>query len=96
MPHHGDHTAACLKELSLKGQSLKLLASEKIPQSNLNINKTGIFAIHFYFLYFFDVSDDPSTFFKGRIRFLGRSNRLRIDTVTLLTEWKSTLRIADE
>ena len=49
----------------------------------LNINKTGIFAIHFYFLYFFNVNDDHGTFFKGRIRFLLRSNRLRIDTGTL-------------
>ena len=49
----------------------------------LNINKTGIFAIHFYFLYFFNVNDDHGTFFKGRIRFLVRSNRLRIDTGTL-------------
>ena len=49
----------------------------------LNINKTGIFAIHFYFLYFFNVNDDQGTFFKGRIRFLVRSNRLRIDTDAL-------------
>ena len=49
----------------------------------LNINKTGIFAIHFHFLYFFNVNDDHGTFFKCRIRFLGRSNRLRIDTGTL-------------
>ena len=48
----------------------------------LNINKTGIFAIHFYFLYFFKVNDDQGTFFKRRIRFLVRSNRLRIDTGT--------------
>ena len=42
----------------------------------LNINKTGIFAFHFNFLYFFNVNDDHSTFFKGtcRIRFLVRSN----------------------
>ena len=49
----------------------------------LNISKTGIFAIHFYFLYFFNVNDGHGTFFKGRIRFLDRSNRLRIDTGTL-------------
>ena len=49
----------------------------------LNINKTGFFAIHFYFLYFFNVNDDHGTFFKGRIRFLVQSNRLRIDTGTL-------------
>ena len=35
------------------------------------------------FLYFFNVNDDHGTFFKGRIRFLVRSNRLRIDTGTL-------------
>ena len=52
----------------------------------LNNNKTGIFAIHFYFLYFFNVNDDHSTFFKGRIRFLVRSNRLRIDAGTLFWE----------
>ena len=39
---------------------------------DFNINKTGIFAIHFYFSYFFNV----------RIGFLVRSNRLRIDTGT--------------
>ena len=33
---------------------------------------------------FFNVNDDHGTFFKGRIRFLVRSNRLRIDTGTLL------------
>ena len=48
----------------------------------LNINKTGIFAIHFYF-FFFNVNVDHDTFFKGRIRFLVLSNRLRIDTGTL-------------
>ena len=35
----------------------------------LNINKTGIYAIHFSFLYFFNVIDDQGTFFKGSIRF---------------------------
>ena len=69
---HGDHTAACLKELSL---TFKLLMIEKNPsvlwlKYKLNINKTGIFAIHFYFLYFFNANDDHGTFFKGRIRFL--------------------------
>ena len=49
----------------------------------LNINKTGIFVIHFYFLYFFNVNDDHSTFFKGRIRYLVRSDRLRIEPGTL-------------
>ena len=83
---HGDNTAACLKELSL---TFKLLVIEKIPQSSVlwlkyksNINKVGIFAIHFYFLYFFNVNDDHGTFLKGRIRFLVQSNRLRIDTGT--------------
>ena len=82
---HGDHTAACLKELSL---TFKLLVIENNPKSlglnyNLNINKTSIFWIHFYFLYFFNVHDDNGTFFNCRIRFLVRSNRLRIDTGTL-------------
>ena len=82
---HGDHTAACLKELSL---TFKLLVIEKNPlvlwlKYKLNINKTGIIAIHFYFLYFFNVNDGHGTFFKGGIRFLARSNRLRIDTGTL-------------
>ena len=27
-----------------------------------NINKTGIFAIHFYFLYFFNANDDHNIF----------------------------------
>ena len=52
-------------------------------KTKLNINKTCIFAIHSYILYFFDVNDDHGTFFKGRIRFLVRSNQLRIDTGTL-------------
>ena len=82
---HGDHTAACLKELSL---TFKLLLIEKNPQVsglkyNLNIYKTSVFGIHFYFLYFFNVHNDYGTFFNGRIRFLVRSNRLRIDTGTL-------------
>ena len=49
---------------------------------DFNINKTGIFAIHFYFSYFFNFNDDHRTFFNGRIGFLVRSNRLRIDTGT--------------
>ena len=82
---HGDHTAACLKELSL---TYKLPVIDKNPsvlwlKYKLDINKTGLFAIHVYFLYFFNVNDDHGTFFKGRIRFLVRSNRLRIDTGTL-------------
>ena len=61
---------------------------QKIPsvlwlKYKLNINKIGIFAIHFNFLYFFDVNDDHGSFFKGRMRFLVLSNRLRIDTGTL-------------
>ena len=40
------------------------------------ITKTSIFAIHFYFLYFFNVNDDHGTFFNGRIRFLVRLNGL--------------------
>ena len=31
---------------------------------NFNINKTGIFAIHLYFLYFLNVNDDQGTFFQ--------------------------------
>ena len=49
----------------------------------LNIKKTGILAIHFYFLYFCNVNDDHGAFFKGRIRFLVRLNRLHIVTGTL-------------
>ena len=30
---------------------------------DFNINKTGIFVIHFYFLYFFNVNDDHGIFF---------------------------------
>ena len=80
---HGDHTAAYLKELSL---TFELLVIEKNPwvlwlKYKLNINKTGIFEIHFYFLYFFNVNDNHGTFFKGRIRFLVRSNRLRIQAI---------------
>ena len=37
---------------------------------NLNINKTGMFAIQFYFLYFYNVNDDHGIFFNSRIRFL--------------------------
>ena len=36
----------------------------------ININKTGIFAIQFYFLHFYNVNDDHSAFFNSRIRFL--------------------------
>ena len=61
---HGDHAAACLKELSLL---FKLLLIEKNPsvlwlKYDFNINKTGIFAIQFYFLYFFNVNDDHDIF----------------------------------
>ena len=49
---------------------------------NLNINKTSIFRIHFYFLYFFNVNDDRNIFFNSRIRFLVRSRLVpRIDSV---------------
>ena len=58
----------------------------------LNINKTGIFAIHFYFLYFYNVNDDHGTFLKGSIRFLVRSRYRN----SVLTERKSGLHIADE
>ena len=51
---------------------------------NLNINKTGIFAIQVYFLYFFIVKNDQCTFFNGKIRFYFYPNRLRIDTGTLV------------
>ena len=61
---HGDHAAACLKELSLL---FKLLVIEKNPsvlwlKYDFNINKTGIFAIHFYFLYF-SMSTMTTTYF---------------------------------
>ena len=82
---HGDHRGACLKELSLTFQAPGDRKNPSVLWSKykLNINKTGILAIHFYFLFFFNVNDDQGTFFKGRIRFLVRSNRLRIDTGTL-------------
>ena len=32
------------------------------PDYNLNINKTSIFAIQFYFLYFYNVNDDHAHF----------------------------------
>ena len=81
---HGDHTAACLKELSL---TFKLLEIEKNPsvlwlKYKLNIKKLASSRFTFTFLYFFNVNDDHGTFFKGRIRFLVRMNRLRIDTGT--------------
>ena len=52
---HMDHTAACLKELSLP---LKAPGHGKNPsflwlKYDFNINKTGIFAFYFYILYFF-------------------------------------------
>ena len=46
------------------------------------INKPGIFAIHFYFLYFFNANDDHDIFFNSRIRFLVRSRLVpRMDSV---------------
>ena len=61
---HGDHAAACPKELSLL---FMLLVIEKNPsvlwlKYDFNINNTGVFAIHFYFLYFFNVNDDHDIF----------------------------------
>ena len=81
---HGDHAAACLKELSLL---LKLLMIEKNPsvlwlKFDFYINKPGIFAIHFYFLYFLNANDDHDIFFNSRIRFLVLSRLVRIDTGT--------------
>ena len=32
---------------------------------NLNINKTGIFAIQYYFLYFYNDNDDHGIFFNS-------------------------------
>ena len=99
MSLHGDH-AACLKEISL---TFKLLVMEKIPvlwlKYKLNINKTGIFVIHFYFLFFFNDNGDHGTIFKGRIRFLVRTSiesTLYRYRNSVLTEWKSGLHIADE
>ena len=40
---------------------------------DFNINNTGIFAIYFYFLYFFNANDDHDIFSNSRIRFLVRS-----------------------
>ena len=65
----------------------KLLVIEKNPsvlwlKYDFNINKTGIFAIHFYFLYFFNFNDDHDIFFNSRIRFLVRSRLVpRIDSI---------------
>ena len=81
---HGDHAAACLKELLLP---FKLLVIEKNPsvlwlKYVFNSNKPGIFAIHFYFLYFFNANDDHDIFFNSRIRFLVGSRLVpRIDSV---------------
>ena len=51
---------------------------------DFNINKPGIFAIHFYFLYFFNANDDHDIFFNSRIRFLARSRLApRIDSVEI-------------
>ena len=47
----------------------------------ININKTNIFMIQSYFLYFYNVNNDHGTFFNSRIRFLLWSNQLRIDTL---------------
>ena len=79
---HGDHAAACLKELSLP---FKLLVIEKNPsvswlKNDFNINKPGIFAIHFYFLYFFNANDDHDIFFNSRVRFLVRSDWFPVST----------------
>ena len=79
---HGDHAAACLKELSLP---FKLLVIEKNPsvswlKYDFNVNKPGIFAIHFYFLYFFNANDDHDIFFNSRIRFLVRSDWFLVST----------------
>ena len=63
---------------------------------NLHINKIVIFAVQFYFLYFFNVNDDHNTFFTSRIRFLLQFNRLRIDTRTVWLRKKSGLHTADE
>ena len=49
---------------------------------DFNINKTGIFAIHFYFLYFSNANDDHDIFFNSRIRFLVLSRLVpHIDSV---------------
>ena len=81
---HGDHAAACLKEAITTVQAP---GDRKNPsvlwlKYDFNINKTGIFAIHFYFLYFFNTNDDHDIFFNSRIRFLVRSRLVpRIDSV---------------
>ena len=48
---------------------------------DFNINKPGIFAIHFHFLYFFNADDDHDIFFNSRIRFLVPRLVPRIDSV---------------
>ena len=73
-------------------KSLSLMA-----KYNLNINKTSIFGNHFYFLYFFNVNDDYSTFFNGRITFFSSIESIAYRSRnSRLTEWKSGLHIADE
>ena len=63
---------------------------------NLDINETGIFAIQFYFLYFYNVNDDDGIFFNSRRRFLLWSNVLRIDTGTGWFRKKNRHYTADE
>ena len=78
---HGDHTTACLKELPL---TFKVLVIDQIPvlwlKFNLNINKTDIFTIQFYFLHFFFVKKCSCHIFNGRIKFYFYPMRLHIDT----------------
>ena len=49
---------------------------------DFNDNKTCVFSIQFYFLYFFNVNDDHNIFFNSRNRLLVRSRLVpRIDSV---------------
>ena len=57
---------------------------------HLNINKTSISMIWFYFLQFFIVKKDQGTFFNDRIRFYFYPIRLRIDTRTRRQKEKLT------
>ena len=76
---HGDHSWRSLSRLPERAiTTVQAPGDRKNPsvlwlKYDFSINKTGIFAIHFYFLYFFNANDDHDIFFNSRIRFLVRS-----------------------
>ena len=88
---HGDHTAACLKELSL---TFKLLVIDKFLSLMVKIQvkyqQNWHLCYSLLLFCFFSMSMmNKALFFKGRIRFLVRTNRLRIDTGTLFWQNKN-------